>query len=304
MHDFDVRTFPATGRRSSVADRDLERLEADLVFQPSHHDVHQDHQTIAAEGLRAFKRTTILGYEIPWNDYNSCRPTSRSESEEMEKKVAALERYASQQHRRYANAEYVWNIGHTTGRTSTSSSPRSSKKSTARSCSARAQSEPGWRNPFKVLFAGASQGFHRLGRRDMKRLLPVLAVLAVLAAFAVPSVAAAHNSSGVVLKVDRSAHLVGVTQGPHRVSLVHTAAASHLRVGQRISLNARTLRNGTLAASQVRVVGRAHAVRFRGLVLALLTRKAGRVVRRRRDLGRAPRIAGRFRRPATAAAPR
>lgn len=99
----------------------------------------------------------------------------------------------------------------------------------------------------------------------MKRLLPVLAVLA---AFAAPSVAAAHNSSGVVLKVDRSAHLVGVTQGPHRVSLVHTAAASHLRVGQRVSLNARMLRNGTLAASQVRVLGRAHTVRFRGLVLA------------------------------------
>jgi len=99
----------------------------------------------------------------------------------------------------------------------------------------------------------------------MKRLLPVLAVLA---AFAVPSVAAAHNSSGVVLKVDRSAHLIGVTQGPHHVSLVHTAAASRLRVGQRISLNARTLRNGTLTASRVRVVGRAHAVRFRGLVLA------------------------------------
>src|SRR6266536_2375391 len=34
------------------------------------HDVHQDHRTVAEEGLRAFKRTTILGYEIPWNNFD------------------------------------------------------------------------------------------------------------------------------------------------------------------------------------------------------------------------------------------
>ena len=61
VHDFDVRTFPE--RRQDI----LELLVAlwdewrpDVVFQPSHHDVHQDHQTIAQEGLRAFKRTTVL----------------------------------------------------------------------------------------------------------------------------------------------------------------------------------------------------------------------------------------------------
>ena len=37
---------------------------------PTIGDIHQDHQTIAAEGLRAFKRTTILGYEIPWNQFS------------------------------------------------------------------------------------------------------------------------------------------------------------------------------------------------------------------------------------------
>ena len=36
---------------------------------PTIGDIHQDHHTIAAEGLRAFKRTTILGYEIPWNQF-------------------------------------------------------------------------------------------------------------------------------------------------------------------------------------------------------------------------------------------
>ena len=38
----------------------------DLVFIPSLHDIHQDHTTIAQEGLRAFKNTNILGYELIW----------------------------------------------------------------------------------------------------------------------------------------------------------------------------------------------------------------------------------------------
>lgn len=38
------------------------------MFIPSLHDIHQDHTTIAQEGVRAFKNTTILGYELIWNN--------------------------------------------------------------------------------------------------------------------------------------------------------------------------------------------------------------------------------------------
>jgi hypothetical protein len=96
----------------------------------------------------------------------------------------------------------------------------------------------------------------------MKRLLISLVVVAALAA---PSAALAN---GVVLKVQRANHLVAVTGAGSKVALVHTSAAARLHVGQRVALAARILRNGTLAASTVRVVGRAHAVRFRGLLLA------------------------------------
>ena len=83
---------------------------------PSLHDVHQDHQTVAAEGLRAFKRTTILGYEIPWNNFDfAYQAYVALEKTHVERKVAALEKYASQQHRRYANPEYVWNVARTHG---------------------------------------------------------------------------------------------------------------------------------------------------------------------------------------------
>jgi hypothetical protein len=93
----------------------------------------------------------------------------------------------------------------------------------------------------------------------MKRLVLFLIVSAALLA---PSAALA---SGVVLKVQRAAHLVAVTNGKTKVNLVHTAAK--LRVGQRVNLSGRTLRNGTLAASSIKVVGRARTVHFRGLLL-------------------------------------
>ena len=109
VHDFDVRTFP--DRRQEI----LELLVAiwedwrpDAVFQPSLHDVHQDHQTVAQEGLRAFKRTTVLGYEIPWNNFDfAYQAYIALEERHVERKVAALARYASQQHRRYSDPEYA-----------------------------------------------------------------------------------------------------------------------------------------------------------------------------------------------------
>ena len=112
VHDFDVRTFPQ--HRQDILELLVglwEEWEPDVVFQPSLHDVHQDHRTVAEEGLRAFKRTTILGYEIPWNNFDfEYQWYFALEEKHIALKVAALEKYASQQHRRYANAEYVRNL--------------------------------------------------------------------------------------------------------------------------------------------------------------------------------------------------
>ena len=117
VHDFDVRTFPE--HRQAILELLIElwnTWEPDIVFQPSLHDIHQDHQAIAAEGLRAFKRTTILGYEIPWNNFDfAYQAYFALDRDHIERKAAALERYASQQHRRYANREYVWNLARTHG---------------------------------------------------------------------------------------------------------------------------------------------------------------------------------------------
>jgi len=117
VHDFEVRTFPE--HRQEILELLIDlwaEWPPDAVLQPSLGDIHQDHQVIAAEGLRAFKRTTVLGYEIPWNTLNfNYQAYVSLEQRHVERKVAALGRYESQQHRNYANADYIWNLARTRG---------------------------------------------------------------------------------------------------------------------------------------------------------------------------------------------
>jgi LmbE family N-acetylglucosaminyl deacetylase len=117
VHDFEVRTFP--DHRQEILELLIELWEEwrpDAVFQPSLNDVHQDHQVVAAEGLRAFKRTTVLGYEIPWNNFDFSYQAYFALTEaQVERKVAALGKYASQQHRRYSDPEYIRNVARSHG---------------------------------------------------------------------------------------------------------------------------------------------------------------------------------------------
>jgi LmbE family N-acetylglucosaminyl deacetylase len=91
-------------------------LKPDLVFMPSIYDLHQDHQIVANEGLRAFKFTSILGYEMPWNNINfetSC--FIHLKEKHVIKKLESLKCYRSQIGRKYANLEYIKGLALTRG---------------------------------------------------------------------------------------------------------------------------------------------------------------------------------------------
>ena len=67
---YDVRTF--NYHRQAILDdiiRLKNQIQPDLVFVPAPHDIHQDHATISNEAIRAFKFTSILCYELPWNNF-------------------------------------------------------------------------------------------------------------------------------------------------------------------------------------------------------------------------------------------
>jgi len=88
----------------------------DLVFLPSSNDLHQDHSTVSIEGIRAFKNTTILGYEIPWNNIQFRTESFIILSEEnIKTKLNALDAYNSQKERSYANEEFIRSLARTRG---------------------------------------------------------------------------------------------------------------------------------------------------------------------------------------------
>lgn len=92
------------------------KLEPDLVFMPCLNDLHQDHSTIAIEGLRAFKKTSILGYEIPWNNINFHTQCFITLSEKnVQKKLKALDCYNSQKNKSYASKEFIMSLAKTRG---------------------------------------------------------------------------------------------------------------------------------------------------------------------------------------------
>lgn len=109
LYDFRVRHFPANRQpilEELVALR--RRIEPDLVLLPSSSDIHQDHGVIAAEGVRAFKHSTILGYELPMNTISFRHACFVNlEERHIEVKVRHAAAYVSQQHRTYMSEQFL-----------------------------------------------------------------------------------------------------------------------------------------------------------------------------------------------------
>jgi LmbE family N-acetylglucosaminyl deacetylase len=109
LFDFDVRRFKEF--RQDILEELIKlknRLKPDIVFVPSPSDIHQDHQVISEEGLRAFKNCSILGYEMPWNNVSfNTRSFIKLEEEHIRKKAQSLLEYKSQEHRTYLNENFI-----------------------------------------------------------------------------------------------------------------------------------------------------------------------------------------------------
>lgn len=85
------------------------RIRPDLVFMPGPQDIHQDHQVLSAEGLRAFKHSSILCYEFAWNSLTlTTTAFSKLEKRHLEQKIQALSQYQSQQGlRNYFSRQFI-----------------------------------------------------------------------------------------------------------------------------------------------------------------------------------------------------
>jgi N-acetylglucosamine malate deacetylase 1 len=115
IFDFPLRNFYS--ERQAILELFVKisrEFRPDLILVPASTDVHQDHQVACQEANRAFKNSTIWGYELPWNNISfQAQAVVVLSEEQVSRKVEAVKAYASQAQRAYLSEEFLrgWMIG-------------------------------------------------------------------------------------------------------------------------------------------------------------------------------------------------
>ena len=117
VYKFEVRKL--NYKRQEILEELLrirEEIDPDIVFLPSSKDIHQDHQTIYHEGIRAFKFCTILGYELIWNNLSFETECFIEISEaQLQTKLRALRAYKTQKGKIYMDEDFIRSLARIRG---------------------------------------------------------------------------------------------------------------------------------------------------------------------------------------------
>ena len=109
---FSTRVFPDS--RQEILEYFLKLrkdFQPDLIFTHSKQDVHQDHNTMTDEALRAFRGITVLGFDVVRSSYGFFPHFLVEVTEEdVNKKIEALGQYQTYQDRYYFNSELTRSI--------------------------------------------------------------------------------------------------------------------------------------------------------------------------------------------------
>lgn len=109
---FNTRVFPDARQEILEYFLKLRRdFRPDLIFVHSKQDVHQDHNTMTDEALRAFRGITVLGFDVVRSSYGFFPHFLVEVTEEdVNKKIEALSKYETYRDRYYFNSELTRSI--------------------------------------------------------------------------------------------------------------------------------------------------------------------------------------------------
>jgi LmbE family N-acetylglucosaminyl deacetylase len=112
LHDFVTRRFQASRQEILEVLINLKKeYQPEVVFVHTSKDIHQDHQTVTEEALRAFRGTTLLGFDVLRSSYGFFPHFLVEVSEKaVDKKIQALNAYKTYTDKYYFDA----NITHAT----------------------------------------------------------------------------------------------------------------------------------------------------------------------------------------------
>lgn len=118
LHNFDPRNLFDVRMDILQMFFDIGRaIKPDIVFIPNSNDLHQSHQVVHAEGKRAFKYSTILGYELPWNSMEfSMDVFITFGEEEMQNKLNAVNAFETQQSRMFFSNNITLDLARVRGK--------------------------------------------------------------------------------------------------------------------------------------------------------------------------------------------
>jgi N-acetylglucosamine malate deacetylase 1 len=107
LGQFETRRFPHLRQEILEYMIQINRsFRPDIVFVHTQADIHQDHATVTEEALRAFRGTTVLGFDVIRSSYGFF-PSFLVEVNETDvnNKIEALAKYKTYHDRYYFNAE-------------------------------------------------------------------------------------------------------------------------------------------------------------------------------------------------------
>ena len=109
---FMTRVFPDTRQDILEYFLKLRRdFKPDLIFVHSKEDIHQDHNVMTEEALRAYRGITVLGFDVVRSSYGFFPHFIVEVTEEdVNKKIEALSQYETYRDRYYFNAELTRSI--------------------------------------------------------------------------------------------------------------------------------------------------------------------------------------------------
>jgi LmbE family N-acetylglucosaminyl deacetylase len=109
MEAFETRNFPRDRQEILEYLYELnQNYSPDVVFAHSASDIHQDHAVVTQEALRAFRGTTVLGFDVLRSSYGFF-PQFLVEvgKAEVEKKIVALAAYETYRDRYYFDPDVI-----------------------------------------------------------------------------------------------------------------------------------------------------------------------------------------------------
>lgn len=107
LEKFETRRFPA--QRQDILEYLIKvnkTISPEIVFVHTKSDLHQDHNTVTEEALRAFRGITVLGYDVIRSSYGFFPNLYAQVSEsDVQNKIMALSRYQTYTGKYYFNPD-------------------------------------------------------------------------------------------------------------------------------------------------------------------------------------------------------